>query len=127
MVTRLRRTTALVALWRQLRRSRRDGGPGAGTLLRALPRMVLASLRRRDRYDGLGRLLLMALAVAYLVWPVDLLPELPLGPVGLLDDTVVVTWLAGAVLSETSRFLQWERGRAALSPPAPRLPVPPRP
>lgn len=99
---------AFVALWRQLRASRR-GGPGLGVRLRALPRMAVASARRR--YDGLWRLILMVLALLYVVWPLDLVPELLVGPVGLIDDAVVVVWLAGAVLSETGRFLEWERTR----------------
>jgi uncharacterized membrane protein YkvA (DUF1232 family) len=51
------------------------------------------------------------------VWPLELIPELFLGPIGLIDDAVVVTWLAGAVLSETGRFLEWE-GRARALPGA---------
>lgn len=80
--------------------------------------MVAASLRRGERrYDGLGRLLVMALALLYLAWPVELIPEMLLGPLGLIDDAVVVAWLAGAVISETGRFLEWEAQRNA---PAPR-------
>jgi uncharacterized membrane protein YkvA (DUF1232 family) len=106
----LGRTAAFVALWRQLRAAHR-GGPGLGARLRALPRMVGASLRPRRRYDGLWRIGLMVLAMAYVVWPLELIPELLVGPLGLIDDAVVVTWLAGAVLSETGRFLEWERRR----------------
>jgi uncharacterized membrane protein YkvA (DUF1232 family) len=76
--------------------------------------MVGASLRPRHRYDGLRRVTLMAVALLYVVWPLELIPELLLGPVGLIDDAVVIGWLAGAVLSETGRFLEWERRRAIL-------------
>lgn len=107
---RLSRTAAFVALWRQLRAAHRDGVT-LGVRLRALPRMLAASLRRRDRYDGLWRLLLIALATLYVLWPVDLVPEAIIGFIGLVDDAVVITWLAGAVISETGRFLEWERGR----------------
>jgi uncharacterized membrane protein YkvA (DUF1232 family) len=110
MARRLGRTAAFVALWRQLRAANR-GGPGLGARLASLPRMIAASLRPRQRYDGLWRLGLMAVALLYVVWPVDAIPELFLGPIGLLDDAVVVTWLTGAVLSETGRFLEWERRR----------------
>lgn len=106
----LGRTAALVALWRQLRAAD-HGGPGLGTRLRALPRMVARSLRRQQRYDGLWRLTLIAAALLYVAWPVELIPELFLGPVGLIDDAVVAAWLAGAVLSETGRFLEWEQRR----------------
>jgi uncharacterized membrane protein YkvA (DUF1232 family) len=108
MGSRLSRTGAFVALWRQLRASR-HGGPSMGARLRALPRMIAASLRPRQRYDGLWRLVLMAVALLYVVWPLDLVPELLLGPLALIDDAVLVTWLAGAVLSETGRFLEWEQ------------------
>jgi uncharacterized membrane protein YkvA (DUF1232 family) len=107
---------AFVALWRQLRAVSR-GEPSLGTRLRALPRMVVASVRGRrrydgQRYDGLWRIILMGLAFLYALWPLDLMPVFLLGPVGLIDDAVLVTWLAGAILSETGRFLQWERTRA---------------
>jgi uncharacterized membrane protein YkvA (DUF1232 family) len=111
MARTLGRTTAFVALWRQLRAAHRDG-ESLGRRLRAVPRMVGATLRPRSRYDGLWRLALMAAALVYVAWPLELVPELLLGPVGLVDDAVVVTWLAGAVLSETGRFLEWERQRA---------------
>ena len=113
MGKRLGRTAACVALGRQLRAAHR-GGPSLGTRLRALPRMFRASLRRRDRYDGLWRLLLMVVALIYLAWPLELMPELLMGPVGLIDDAVVLTWLAGAVISETGRYLAWEGRRAAI-------------
>lgn len=118
----LNRTAAFVALWRQLRAAH-HGGPSLGTRLRALPRLAGATLRRG--YDGRWRLVAMLLALAYLVWPLELMPELLLGPVGLIDDLVVVTWLAGAVLSETGRFLEWEQRRAQAilgQPPTPGLP-----
>jgi uncharacterized membrane protein YkvA (DUF1232 family) len=58
----------------------------------------------------------MTAAAAYVVSPVDLLPELPLGLFGLADDAVMVTWLAGSVLSETERFLEWEARRSSVVP-----------
>jgi uncharacterized membrane protein YkvA (DUF1232 family) len=104
---RLGRRAALAALWSALRASK--GGPPLGDRLVAFPRMVGATLR--GRYDGKGRLLGMVLAIVYILVPVDLVPELLLGPVGLVDDSMVAVWLAGAVLSETERFMVWERRR----------------
>jgi uncharacterized membrane protein YkvA (DUF1232 family) len=69
---------------------------------------VVATLRGRYAGTTRTRLLTMALALVYIVSPVDLLPELILPLVGLIDDAFVVAWLAGAVLLETERFLQWE-------------------
>jgi uncharacterized membrane protein YkvA (DUF1232 family) len=76
------------------------------------------------RYDGKWRLVAMTAAAAYVVSPIDLIPEAFLLVAGLIDDAVVLAWLAGAVLSETERFLEWEatqpssrRGlRAAVGP-----------
>jgi uncharacterized membrane protein YkvA (DUF1232 family) len=55
---------------------------------------------------------MMAVAALYVVSPVDLVPEALLLAVGLVDDVVLVSWLAGAVLSETERFLRWEARRS---------------
>ncbi len=109
MATRLRRTAAFTALWRALTAGHR-GGPSVGRRLAALPRMIKASLT--GRYDGGGRLAMMAAGLLYVVSPIDFVPEAFLLLLGLADDAVVVTWLAGAVLSETERFLEWERQRS---------------
>jgi uncharacterized membrane protein YkvA (DUF1232 family) len=102
------RFAALASIWRALRASHRPGTPGVGERLGALPRLIASTLR--GRYHGLtrGRLALMAVAVVYIVSPIDLVPELFLPLIGLIDDAVVVAWLAGAVLLETERFLLWE-------------------
>jgi uncharacterized membrane protein YkvA (DUF1232 family) len=68
------------------------------------------------RYPALsrGRLGLIALGLAYLVSPVDLLPEVVLPLLGFADDGVVALWLGGAFLAETERFLAWEREQPAV-------------
>ncbi|EEP73413.1 hypothetical protein MCAG_03740 [Micromonospora sp. ATCC 39149] len=109
----LKRGTAFAALARALTAGAR-GGPSLGARLAALPRMIRATAR--GEYDGGLRLALMTAATAYIVSPIDLLPEIPLAVFGLADDAVMVTWLAGAVLSETERFLEWEVRRASVIP-----------
>jgi uncharacterized membrane protein YkvA (DUF1232 family) len=101
----LRRRTALLALVRAFK----PGTPGIGRRLSALPRMIKASIR--GEYDAGARLFLMAAAALYILSPLDAVPELFLAFVGLIDDAFVVTWLAGALLSETERFLEWEQQR----------------
>jgi uncharacterized membrane protein YkvA (DUF1232 family) len=49
--------------------------------------------------------------VAYVVSPVDLMPEAVLGVFGLGDDAVVVTWVAITVVNLTEDFLAWEGAR----------------
>jgi uncharacterized membrane protein YkvA (DUF1232 family) len=85
----------------------KPGTPGVGQRVAAIPRMIRASLRRE--YDGNLRMLLMAAAAVYIVSPLDAIPEAFFLFVGLIDDAFVVTWLTGALLSETERFLEWEK------------------
>ena len=114
-MARLGRRAALAALWSAMRASR--GGAPLGARMHALPRMIRATVT--GRYDGRARLLGMVLAVVYILLPIDLVPELLLGPLGLIDDSFVAVWLAGAVLSETERFLYWERARPPRVAPPP--------
>ncbi|MFG3578370.1 YkvA family protein [Micromonospora chersina] len=109
----LNRSGAFTALARALAAGAR-GGPSLGVRLAALPRMIRATAR--GEYDGGLRLALMAGATAYIVSPIDLLPEIPLAIFGLADDAVMVTWLAGSVLAETDRFLEWEARRRSVIP-----------
>ena len=48
------------------------------------------------------RLAMMAAAAAYIASPIDFVPELFLTVFGLADDALMVAWLAGSVLAETS-------------------------
>lgn len=109
----LKRSAAFVALARALASGAR-GGPSMGARLAALPRMIRATAK--GEYDGGLRLALMTAATAYIVSPIDLLPEIPLAVFGLADDAVMVTWLAGSVLAETERFLEWEARRGSVIP-----------
>ena len=74
-----------------------------------MPRMLKASAT--GQYDGGWRVAAMAAAVAYVASPIDVIPEAFLLVAGLVDDAVMITWLAGAMLAETERFLEWERQR----------------
>ncbi|MGH3647201.1 MAG: YkvA family protein [Micromonosporaceae bacterium] len=103
-------TGAFVALWRAFRAGSKPGAPGIGERFKALPRLLGARLRGAYRELSWGRLALIAAALVYAISPVDIIPELLLGPLGLFDDAVVVAWIAGALLDETERFIVWERG-----------------
>lgn len=39
---------------------------------------------------GVGKLLVLAFMVIYVISPIDLMPEALLGPLGIIDDLVVV-------------------------------------
>jgi uncharacterized membrane protein YkvA (DUF1232 family) len=113
MAKTLKRTAAFAALARALFSGVR-GGPSLGKRLAALPRMIRAT--SRGEYDGGLRLAMMAAATAYVVSPIDLVPELFLMVFGIADDVLMVTWLAGSVLAETERFLEWEARRQTVIP-----------
>jgi uncharacterized membrane protein YkvA (DUF1232 family) len=106
MARTLKRTAAFTALARALMSGRR-GGPTIGKRLSALPRMLKATAK--GEYDGGVRVALMAAATAYVISPFDFIPEAIFLVFGLADDAVMITWLAGAVLAETERYLEWER------------------
>jgi uncharacterized membrane protein YkvA (DUF1232 family) len=108
MAKTLKRTAAFTALGKALMSGSR-GGPSLSTRLAAMPRMLKATAR--GEYDGGMRMALMAAAAAYVVSPIDLVPEAFLLVLGLADDAVMIAWLAGSVLSETERFLEWEKDR----------------
>jgi uncharacterized membrane protein YkvA (DUF1232 family) len=55
----------------------------------------------------------MALALAYVVSPIDLLPEAVLTLPGLADDALVASWLVAAVLAATGAYREWESGGRA--------------
>jgi uncharacterized membrane protein YkvA (DUF1232 family) len=110
MVAKLRRRMALTALLRVFK----PGTPGLGKRLAAIPRMIRATMR--GEYDGRGRLAMMSLAGAYIISPIDLVPEMFLFVLGLVDDAAVAAFFAGALLDETERFLEWERQRARVIP-----------
>ncbi|MEU4443402.1 YkvA family protein [Actinosynnema sp. NPDC050801] len=102
-------------LWvvRRRRRWERNGEPRpVGNVVdraRALPRL----LRERKAY-GLPTTTLATwgFAVAYLVSPIDLLPEL-LPLIGVTDDAGVAVWLLTSVSTVTGQYLRWERERQA--------------
>lgn len=104
------RVVLFTTFYRATKIAMRPGGPGIAARLRSVPRMVSSTLA--GRYAGLsvGRLALMAAAVAYVVSPVDLVPEGALLMLGLADDAMVLGWLAAALVTETEGYLAWEKG-----------------
>jgi len=109
-----RRVAAFTALWRAVVRGQRPGAPGLGDRLAAVPRMVREAVSGRYAALGRGRLALLALGLAYLISPVDLVPEAVIPLLGLVDDGVVALWLAGAFLAETDNYLRWERSQPVI-------------
>ena len=98
-----------------VRTAMRPGSAGLAERAGAVPRMVRAMARGDYRGTTFGHVALLAAAVAYIVSPLDVMPEALFGVLGLGDDAVVVAWLAAALVNDTEAFLAWERasGRSA--------------
>lgn len=78
--------------WRAaLHRPLPGASPDLRDLLLALPDLVMLVLRLlRDERVRPGDKAIAVLGMAYVLSPVDLLPEFLFGPLGLLDDAVVL-------------------------------------
>lgn len=100
-----------------VRASTRPGAPGLTERAQAVPRLVRAT--RDGSYAGttVRRLALVGAAVAYVVSPIDFLPEAILPILGAADDAVVISWAIKAFLEETDRFIAWEMGQGLRRPP----------
>jgi len=94
-----------------VRAATRPGSPSLVERLRAVPRLVGATVRGDYRGTSRGQLALLLGAVLYVVSPLDLMPEAILPLVGLGDDAVVIAWIATALVNQTEGFLAWERQR----------------
>lgn len=94
-----------------LRRSERPGTSSLGERLGAIPRLIGAAATGRYPLMGKGRLALYALGAAYIVSPIDVVPEAFFLAFGLIDDLGVAAWVVTALLSEADRFLAWERSQ----------------
>ena len=93
-----------------VRASTRPGAPSLASRVQAVPRLVRATLSGRYVGTTRGRLGLLAAAAAYIVSPVDLVPEAILPVLGTVDDAVVISWAIKTLVEETDRFLAWEAG-----------------
>ncbi|MFC6886026.1 MULTISPECIES: YkvA family protein [Actinomadura] len=58
---------------------------------------------------GRGKIAAMAVAVLYIVSPIDLIPDVFL-PVGIVDDATAFAWLAFALAQEHTRRSRTRRG-----------------
>ncbi len=110
-----RKTMTVRSLAAALRLATRPGSPSLAARAAALPRLLRATAAGQYPGTTLVRLLTLAAAIAYVVSPVDVLPEALLGPLGLADDAFVVTWLVHGLVEETEAFLEWERSAPAPS------------
>ncbi|KUP98002.1 YkvA family protein [Thermobifida cellulosilytica] len=103
------RAAAGAAAWKMVYDSTQNGKPSLGARIKALPRMLGARMRGQYRELTTSKIVLLLAALAYVVSPVDLVPELFVPLFGVADDVGVAVWLTAMLLGETERFINWER------------------
>lgn len=83
----------------------------AAETLRTFIRLVQAWVAGRYRDVGHDTILLIVAALVYVVWPVDLIPDvLPI--IGLADDAGMLFIVARKLRDELARFRIWEATQA---------------
>lgn len=81
----------------------------ATELIMLLPRLVALLYRLfRDKRVSLRLRIFVGAVLAYVISPIDLLPEAILGPIGLLDDFVLVIFAIDLLFSETDQEIIYE-------------------
>lgn len=106
------RVSMLRNLTSAIRIATRPGSPSLSVRAAALPRLVRATASGEYQGTSVLRLLALGGAAAYIVSPVDLVPEGLFGVFGLADDAMVAGWLAANLVTETEDFIAWEQARA---------------
>ncbi|CCF13169.1 conserved hypothetical protein [Brevibacillus laterosporus GI-9] len=89
---------------------RSKGMPEGSTLYLLLAPDLFVLLARLlvDKRVATGAKAIAALAVAYFISPVDLIPEALIGPIGYLDDIVLAVYALHKILSSTEQVIVQE-------------------
>ncbi len=61
-------------------------------------------------------IILPLLGFAYIISPIDLLPEIALPVIGVLDDLAVLSLALPKLMKEVDKFLLWESQRGMANP-----------
>ncbi|HYO85621.1 MAG TPA: YkvA family protein [Dermatophilaceae bacterium] len=103
------RWAVLGLIARQARSASLPGAPSLTSRLLSVPRLFRGVVSGEYREVPAGRLLAMAVAVLYVLSPIDAFPEAVIPLLGFADDAVVIGWIAATLNRETEAFLGWER------------------
>lgn len=82
-----------------------NGKHPLGQRLLAVPGMLWATIRGRWPGAPKGRIFIGVAGIAYLVTPVDFMPEAILGPFGIGDDIALAAASVAALLSAAEAYL----------------------
>jgi uncharacterized membrane protein YkvA (DUF1232 family) len=90
----------------------KDKGPleAIWEYLLALIRLLLAYIRGEYRDIPWASIVLIIVAIAYFVSPIDLIPDfIPLA--GYVDDAAVIAFVIAQVAVDLDNFIRWERAQ----------------
>lgn len=71
---------------------------------RMIPLMIKGDYRPKKRRN----LFFGVVALAYLISPIDIIPEIIFGPFGLIDDFAILFFAIRRIEKEVINFLAWE-------------------
>lgn len=74
-----------------------------------LPRMISQIFKGKYNPKNKFNFLLGILSILYVISPIDFIPEIAIGPIGLLDDLVILGFGIKKIISEISTFIDWEK------------------
>lgn len=83
--------------------------------LMAVPPMLWATMRGRWIGAPKGRIFGGLAGIVYVLIPIDLMPEVPLGPFGLGDDLAIAAVSVAALLSAAEAYLDMRDGPALVT------------
>jgi uncharacterized membrane protein YkvA (DUF1232 family) len=109
-VVRKRNAAAAAQAWNIYSETLEADAPRLRERVRAVPRMLKATLRGEYKGMSYKTLGLLAVGMVYIVSPLDVVPEILLPVVGLADDTGVALWLATVLVRSAGDYVKWERG-----------------
>ncbi|AXI76885.1 YkvA family protein [Peterkaempfera bronchialis] len=107
-------------VWALYGETRQPGAPGLMARIGAAPRLFGAAVRGEYPHLSRGKAALYTLlTLAYLVSPVDAVPDV-IPVIGWMDDAGVLMWTVRGLVRESGRFLEWERSGGASAAVEPR-------
>ncbi|MXV38492.1 DUF1232 domain-containing protein [Flavobacteriaceae bacterium Ap0902] len=74
----------------------------------AMTRMIPLIYKGEYKPSKWRHLVIGVAAIVYVVSPLDFLPEVALGPIGILDDIAILAFGIKYINKELNHFLEWE-------------------
>jgi uncharacterized membrane protein YkvA (DUF1232 family) len=104
-----RQVAAAAAVGRAVRSGSAPGTPSLADRIRLMPAMLADAFAGRFPALSRTRLAMLVLGIAYILSPVDLVPESALLLLGLTDDLLVGGWVVATALDAAGEYVTWRK------------------